>query len=119
MPLQANRITAEKWWVDSLIRNPFLIPYTLTSKRLDNLYLDTTYLRRSSIPPEKFSSKAEGIAEVLDRVQRYPPETNFHVGAWTFGYEEVWLALASALRTKVSHVNHLLLTLTCVQASCP
>ncbi|CEJ54098.1 hypothetical protein PMG11_00421 [Penicillium brasilianum] len=99
--LYTGDIRAEKWWVDSLIRNPFLIPYTLTSKRLDNLYLDTTYLRRSGIPPEKFSSKAEGIAEVLERVQRYPPETNFHVGAWTFGYEEVWLALASALRTKV------------------
>ncbi|KAJ5363913.1 uncharacterized protein N7496_009626 [Penicillium cataractarum] len=99
--LYTGDIRAEKWWVDSLIRNPFLIPYTLAGKQLDNLYLDTTYLRHAGIPPEKFSSKAEGIAELLERVQRFPPETVFHLGAWTFGYEEVWLALAAALRTKV------------------
>ncbi|OKP12533.1 5' exonuclease Apollo [Penicillium subrubescens] len=99
--LYTGDIRAEKWWVDSLIRNPFLIPYTLGGKRLDNLYLDTTYLYHAGVPPETFCSKAEGIAELLKRVQSFPPDTVFHLGAWTFGYEEVWLTLAAALRTKV------------------
>lgn len=108
---QINKSTAENWWVDSLIRNPFLIPYTLGGKRLDNLYLDTTYLRHAGVPPETFCSKAEGIAELLKQVQSFPPDTVFHLGAWTFGYEEVWLALAAALNAKViqpsaSQVSH-------------
>jgi hypothetical protein len=45
--------------------------------------------------------KADGIAELLKRVQAFPSGTIFHLGAWTFGYEEVWLALAAALKTKV------------------
>ncbi|KAF3394401.1 5' exonuclease Apollo [Penicillium rolfsii] len=99
--LYTGDIRAEKWWVESLIRNPFLIPYTLGGKQLDNLYLDTTYLRHAGVPPETFCSKAESIAQLLKRIQKFPPETIFHLGAWTFGYEEVWLALAAALKTKV------------------
>lgn len=65
------------------------------------MYLDTTYLRHTGVPPETFCSKAEGIAELLKQVQTFPPETVFHLGAWTFGYEDVWLALAAALKAKV------------------
>lgn len=69
------------------------------------MYLDTTYLRHAGVPPETFGSKAEGIAELLKKVQGYSPQTVFHLGAWTFGYEEVWLTLAAALRTKVNSAS--------------
>lgn len=95
---------AESWWVNSLVRHPVLIPYSLGKKRLDKIYLDTTFAIRSNIY-ERFPSKAEGIQELLEQVLAYPDETVFYLGVWTFGYEEVWLALANALRTRV-HVDH-------------
>ncbi|KAJ5157086.1 DNA repair metallo-beta-lactamase [Penicillium canariense] len=99
--LYTGDIRAENWWVNSLVRNPVLIPYTLAGKKLDNLYLDTTHLYSDGVPPETFLSKADSIAELLEKVQRFPPDTIFHLSAWTFGYEEVWVALAAALNTKV------------------
>ncbi|CAG7918296.1 unnamed protein product [Penicillium olsonii] len=96
-------IRAEKWWVDSLIRHPVLIPYTLGQKRLDKLYLDTTFASKTN-PFRQFPSKAEGLAELLQKVQAYPEDTKFYFRAWTFGYEEVWVALSSALNSKI-HVD--------------
>ena len=92
--------SAEKWWVDNLIRHPVLIPYTLGQRRLDNLYLDSTFASKTN-PFREFSSKAQGLAELLKKVQAYPEDTNFYFRAWTFGYEEVWIALSSALKSKV------------------
>ena len=86
--------------MNSLTRNPILLPYTLGDRRLDKLYLDTSfavYWNRH----QKFPSKAEGLAELLKEISAYPNETVFHFNAWTFGYEEVWQALASALNSKV------------------
>jgi hypothetical protein len=83
-----------------LIRQPILIPYTLGRKRLDKLYLDTTFAQKSN-PFREFPSKAEGLAELLRKVEAYPDDTVFYFRAWTFGYEDVWLALSAALRTKV------------------
>lgn len=91
---------AETWWVSSLVRHPVLIPYALGSKRLDKLYLDTTFARASNIY-RTFPSKAEGIAELLKKVEDYPDDTLFYFRAWTFGYEEVWVALSAALNMKV------------------
>ena len=92
---------AEAWWVDSLVRNPILISYTLGAKRLDNIYLDTTFATKSNIYA-MFPSKAEGIKELLEAVQKYPDDTIFYLRSWTFGYEEVWLALSNALNSPVS-----------------
>ncbi|CAG8240533.1 unnamed protein product [Penicillium salamii] len=96
-------IRAEKWWVDSLIRHPVLIPYTLGQKRLDKLYLDSTFASKTN-PFRQFPSKAEGLAELLQKVQTYPHDTKFYFRAWTFGYEDVWVALSSALNSKI-HVD--------------
>ncbi|KAJ6119325.1 hypothetical protein N7523_003605 [Penicillium sp. IBT 18751x] len=101
--IYSGDIRAEKWWVDGLIRNPFLIPYTLGRKRLDKLYLDTTFAQRSN-PFREFPSKAEGLAELLRKVEAYSEETVFYFRAWTFGYEDVWLALSAALETTI-HVD--------------
>ncbi|KAK2756173.1 Protein artemis [Arachnomyces sp. PD_36] len=101
--LYTGDIRAETWWVNSLVRNPVLIPYTLGNKRLDKIYLDTTFATTSNIY-RTFPSKAEGIHELLQKVGKYPESTVFYFRSWTFGYEEVWLALSAALNTPV-HVD--------------
>ena len=77
-----------------------MIPYTLGRKRLDKLYLDTTFAQKSN-PFREFPSKAEGLLELLRKVEAYSDDTVFYFRAWTFGYEDVWLALSAALGTKV------------------
>ncbi|KAM5477740.1 hypothetical protein McanMca71_006696 [Microsporum canis] len=101
--LYTGDIRAEEWWVQSLVRNPVLIPYTMGDSRLDNIYLDTTFATKSDIH-QVFPSKAEGIQELLSKVKEYPSDTLFYLRSWTFGYEDVWLALSTALNTKI-HVD--------------
>lgn len=98
--LYTGDIRSEAWWVNSLIRSPTLIPYTLGNRRLDMLYLDTTFAQRESSLRD-FPSKAEGIRELLEKLDDYPRNTVFYFHAWTFGYEEVWLALTQALQSPV------------------
>ncbi len=92
---------AEPWWVNALVRDPVLVPYTLGKLRLDKIYLDTTFAVNSD-PYRSFPSKAEGLRELLDKVTRYPDNTTFHFNAWTLGYEDVWIALSSALQSPVT-----------------
>ncbi|KAL2007826.1 hypothetical protein VTN00DRAFT_7808 [Thermoascus crustaceus] len=101
--LYSGDIRAETWWVNSLIRNPVLIPYTLGQRRLDKIYLDTTFAVKPDVYLD-FPSKAEGIKELLEKVQAYPDDTVFYFRAWTFGYEDVWQALSAALNSKI-HVD--------------
>ncbi len=91
---------AEAWWVNSIVRNPLLIPYTLGDRRLDKIYLDTTFAGKSD-PYRVFPSKAEGLKELLAQVARYSAGTTFHLNSWTFGYEQVWIALSAALGSQV------------------
>ena len=91
---------AEPWWVNTLIRNPVVLPYTHGLKRLDKIYLDTTFASKEK-HCQKFPAKADGLEELLQKVFKYPVDTVFHFNAWTFGYEEVWIALSSALRSQV------------------
>ncbi|KAI9040421.1 putative DNA repair protein [Aspergillus affinis] len=98
--LYTGDIRAETWWVNSLIRHPILIPYTLGNRRLDKIYLDNTFARASHIS-NVFPSKAEGISELLRKVAPYSDDTTFYFRAWTFGYEEVWVALSAALNSKI------------------
>jgi hypothetical protein len=73
-----------------------LIEYTSGLKTLDCIYLDT-----SNTAPIEFPTKAEGVNELLHKVSKYPPDTVFHFAAWTFGYEEVWMALSKAVNSRV------------------
>ncbi|KAL8793281.1 MAG: hypothetical protein Q9195_004141 [Heterodermia aff. obscurata] len=98
----ANPCAAEPWWVEALVRNPTVVPYAHGIRRLDTIYLDTTFAAERHNPT--FPSKAEGLAELLSKVAHYPPSTIFHFHAWTFGYEEVWIALAIALDSRI-HVD--------------
>lgn len=94
-----------------------MIPYTAGIKRLDKIYLDTSFAGRTkthqlfspkvySLPRLRNGSRLirpqhEGIRELLEKVGKYPQDTIFHFNTWTFGYEDVWVALAAAFDTKV------------------
>ncbi|XP_044715099.1 beta-lactamase superfamily domain-containing protein [Hirsutella rhossiliensis] len=97
--LYTGDVRSEPWFVDCLARNPILIEYTCGLKTLDKLYLDTSFT--ADVP---FQTKSEGIAELLRTVSRYPRDTVFHFQAWTYGYEDVWIALSKALQSAV-HVD--------------
>lgn len=98
--LYTGDIRSEPWWVNSLVRNPVLLPYTTGLKQLDRMYLDTTFALKEDIYTH-FQAKADGIHELLKRVAQYPPETIFYLNAWTLGYEEVWIAMSSFLKSPV------------------
>ncbi|KAI9751033.1 MAG: hypothetical protein M4579_006208 [Chaenotheca gracillima] len=98
--LYTGDIRAESWWVNSIVRNPIIVSYCLGSKTIDTIYLDTSFATSSRLY-ETFPSKAEGLAELLEKVRLYPAGTIFHFNTWTFGYEEVWIALAAVLGTKI------------------
>ncbi|KAK2041135.1 artemis protein [Colletotrichum somersetense] len=97
--LYTGDIRSEPWFVNSIARNPAVIEYTSGLKSLDKIYLDTSFVR--DVP---FQTKAEGIAELLQKVTSYPSDTIFHIQTWTFGYEQVWIALSKALKSRI-HVD--------------
>jgi hypothetical protein len=98
--LYTGDIRAETWWVNSIIQNPVLLPYTCGTRRLDCVYLDTTFATKSE-PYREFPSKADGIRELLERVAKYPEGTIFYFHSWTFGYENVWIALSNFLKSQI------------------
>lgn len=100
--LYTGDIRSEPWWVNSLARNPILLPYTAGLKQLDRMYLDTTFALKEDIYRD-FPSKAEGVRELLAKARQYPPETLFYLNAWTLGYEDAWVALSSFLNSSVGH----------------
>ncbi|KAK2006099.1 artemis protein [Colletotrichum eremochloae] len=97
--LYTGDIRSEPWFVNSIARNPAVIEYTSGIKTLDRIYLDTSFIR--DVP---FQTKAEGIAELLRKVASYPSDTIFHIQTWTYGYEQVWIALSKALKSRI-HVD--------------
>lgn len=109
--LYTGDIRCEPWFVSGLRRNPILMEYTSGIKKLDCVYLDTTFT-----DDIHFSTKAEGLAELLKKIRKYPPDTTFHFTAWTFGYEEVWIALSKALKSPI-HVDQYKLSL--YESLCP
>ncbi|RSL55468.1 hypothetical protein CEP54_009373 [Fusarium duplospermum] len=97
--LYTGDIRSEPWFVNTISRNPNLVEYTSGLKTLDKIYLDTSFTE--DVP---FQTKAQGIAELLRKVSKYPSDTIFHFQAWTYGYEDVWVALSKALKSQV-HVD--------------
>lgn len=98
--LYTGDIRAETWWVNSLVQNPTLAPYALGLRHLDCIYLDTTFATKCA-PYRSFPSKAEGIKELLEKVSIYPDDTVFYFHSWTFGYENVWMALSAFLGSRI------------------
>ncbi|KAL2135047.1 hypothetical protein VTI74DRAFT_9967 [Chaetomium olivicolor] len=105
--LYTGDIRSEPWFVNAIARSPFLIEYTSGFKALDTIYLDTSFIDNI-----RFPTKSEGISELLQKVSRYPANTIFHFQAWTYGYEDVWLALSKALGSKI-HVDEYKMSMFC------
>ena len=108
--LYTGDIRSEPWWVNSLTRQPALLPYVSNAgsrpiAKLDCLYLDTTFIVTGKADPYvSFPSKADGLQELLRKVSKYPKDTLFYLDAWTFGYEDVWQALSMFLGSSI-HVD--------------
>ncbi|KAJ8105487.1 hypothetical protein OPT61_g10146 [Boeremia exigua] len=98
--LYTGDIRAETWWVNSIVQNPVLAPYALGLRSLDCIYLDTTFATKCE-PYRDFPSKTEGIKELLEKVSTYPRDTIFYFHSWTFGYENVWIALSAFLGSRI------------------
>ncbi|RYN46184.1 hypothetical protein AA0118_g12626 [Alternaria tenuissima] len=98
--LYTGDIRAEEWWVNSIVQNPVLLLYSLGNRELDCMYLDTTFATKKE-PYRQFPSKAQGIQELLDKVGEYPCDTIFYFHSWTFGYENVWIALSAFLHSRI------------------
>jgi len=101
--LYTGDIRAESWWVNSLVRNPILIPFAVGQKHLDCIYLDTTFASHQDIY-HQFPSKAEGLAELIKKVKQCPSDSTFYFRAWTLGYEDVWVTLQDVLGSQI-HVD--------------
>ncbi|KAI4099793.1 MAG: hypothetical protein LQ339_005815 [Xanthoria mediterranea] len=101
--LYTGDIRAEPWWVNSVARQPTLLPYTHGLRYLDRIYLDTTFAVNSE-PYRSFPTKAQGLSDLLREISKFPGDTVFHFDAWTLGYEEVWMALAAHLGSQI-HVD--------------
>ncbi|UPX13213.1 uncharacterized protein EKO05_0003734 [Ascochyta rabiei] len=98
--LYTGDIRAETWWINSIVQNPVLATYALGLRQLDCIYLDTTFATKRA-PYRNFPSKAEGIKELLEKVDAYPDDTVFYFHSWTFGYENVWVALSTFLGSRI------------------
>lgn len=94
--LYTGDIRSEPWWVNCIARNPSLVEYSMGLKTLDRMYLDTSMLSDYVL-----QTKSEGLRELLSKVAEYPDDTVFCMQAWTYGYEEVWIALSKVLKSKV------------------
>lgn len=99
--LYTGDIRSEPCHVNAILRNPCMVEYLheqgkRSLKTLDRVYLDTSFTE-----DVKFQTKSDGLRELLQKVLKYPENTVFYFSAWTYGYEEVWIALAKALDTKV------------------
>lgn len=97
--LYTGDLRCEAWFVNALTRSPSMVEYSYGIKTLDTIYLDTSFTEDIA-----FQTKGEGIQELLLKVSKYPPETVFHFQAWTYGYEDVWIALSKFLQSRV-HVD--------------
>lgn len=94
----------EQWWCDTLVRHPSLFPYISGLKKLDNIYLDSTFAYRGEpyieIPPNN-----AGVYMAISMLKQYPrddPELPFCFHDTTLGFEEAWAFILSFFRAALS-----------------
>ncbi|ORX51297.1 hypothetical protein DM01DRAFT_1408762 [Hesseltinella vesiculosa] len=73
----------------------------LGDKHIDHLYMDTTCCDDLF---KRFLPKDESIRILIDYIVQKPSDTQFYLDCWTFGYEEIWIAISLHFNTKV-HVS--------------
>ncbi|ODQ63425.1 hypothetical protein NADFUDRAFT_53690 [Nadsonia fulvescens var. elongata DSM 6958] len=108
--LYTGDIRVDSNFLASLSKQPVVLPY-IVNKKLDTIYIDTTFSIRSE-PYTEIPPNIQGIIDIIQIIQLYPEETRFYLNTSTAGtnsdcisgYEDIWLYLASAYKAKV-HVN--------------
>ncbi|KAI9240618.1 MAG: beta-lactamase-like protein [Podila humilis] len=68
---------------------------------VDRLYLDTTYCHPAF---RTFPPRDQTLSDLVNFIMHRPRLAHYYFDAWTFGYEDVWIALSRAFHTKV-HVS--------------
>ncbi|CAN3375252.1 hypothetical protein DIRU0_E02168 [Diutina rugosa] len=104
-------IKAEPWWVESLRRNPLLTPYRLGTRRLLNVYFDSTFMYRGE-PYLDLAPNADATDLVVSALKQYPmddADVAFGLGVSTLGADEVVAAAAASFGGKVytPHAHHI------------
>lgn len=88
--LHTGDVRAELTWLEGLTKSPSLSPYLWANRRqgkerLRAMYIDTSALTGTGDMP----TKREGIVDLLELLQTYPPDYRFFFNAWTWGWVEL------------------------------
>ncbi|TFK65604.1 hypothetical protein BDN72DRAFT_845347 [Pluteus cervinus] len=114
--LHTGDFRAEAWFLESLKRSPSLQPYLAPAgpppggrrggslfslaQTLDAIYLDTAcVLSNISVP-----TKNEATTGLVELMQLFPDNTHFFINSWTWGYEDILKAVATAFQAHI-HVD--------------
>ncbi|RDX53496.1 hypothetical protein OH76DRAFT_1343517 [Lentinus brumalis] len=109
--LHTGDLRAESWFVESLKHNPYIQRYVAPPRpvcvgsdypitrppRLDAIYLDTACVLNNYDVP----AKDEAAAQLASLMSLYPPSTRFFLNLWTWGYEEIYKAIARTFGAKI------------------
>jgi len=101
--LHTGDFRAEPWFLESLTRNPFLQRYLyskkpgLINKPLEAIYLDTACV----LSPNAIPTKVEATSGLVEMLKLFPSDTFFFLNTWTWGYEDIFKAIATEFQTKV------------------
>ncbi|CCG82132.1 Predicted protein [Taphrina deformans PYCC 5710] len=98
--LYTGDIRAEPTFLATFLSNPLMIPYTSGQYMLDCIYLDTS----ARVGGQEYPPKFEGCRQLVRAIAQYPASTNFYFNAWCMGYEDIWMTISRAFRTKI-HVD--------------
>ncbi|KAG0043383.1 putative choline transporter, neither null mutation nor overexpression affects choline transport [Gryganskiella cystojenkinii] len=81
--------------------------FSASAPRIDKLYIDTTCCHPGLYT---FPSRDLVVSDLVKFITHRPRLAHYYIDAWTFGYEEIWIGLATAFNTKI-HVSHYLYNL--------
>ncbi|KAI0712393.1 hypothetical protein C8Q76DRAFT_857903 [Earliella scabrosa] len=111
--LHTGDLRAEPWFLESIKHNPFIQRYIDTPRppaatshtssdpahppsKLEAIYLDTACLLNTY--------DAEAATALAGLMAMYAPTTRFFLNVWTWGYEEIYKAIARTFHAKI-HVD--------------
>ncbi|KZP21457.1 hypothetical protein FIBSPDRAFT_953711 [Athelia psychrophila] len=109
--LHTGDFRAEPRFLESVMHNPFLQPYLVSSfvakstthqtqKTLETIFLDTASLLSHVDAPSK-ESATSGLIELM---RLLPENSIFFLNTWTWGYEDILKAISTAFYSKI-HVD--------------
>ncbi|KAK6464983.1 hypothetical protein DFJ63DRAFT_377 [Scheffersomyces coipomensis] len=96
-------VRIEDWWLNNISTNASLSPYVHGTKRLSNIYLDTTFGYRGE-PYIEINSNTEGIGIIIDILKSYPmddPQICFNFLDQVLGFEEAWASIVHAFEGRL------------------